>query len=267
MDRPSSQLLHAKAWGEDYELIDLQLSPLGLKAIDALNLRSGETVLDIGCGTGQTLLQIAGRVGTEGQVIGIDIPPLLLEVAAQRTKSLAQIRLVESDAQYVDLTSNSADVVFSRFGVMAFKDPVAAFSNFHRILRPSGRLGFCCWRSLQENELDHFPLEAVGVELLDETPFSLANPEYILTTLKAAGFGQINIRPYDEKVSSGDIEAMTSVLLKVGPLGKIVRETPALRATAAPLLQKALASLGDPSEVKLTAAIWIVTARAGSEAG
>jgi hypothetical protein len=62
-------------------------------------------------------------------------------------------------------------------------------------------------------------------------------------------------------VSSGDLDAMTSVLLKVGPLGKIIRENPALRATAEPLLREALAGLGDPSRVQLMASIWIVTAR------
>ena len=80
----SPGLLHAKAWAEAYEPIDLQLSPLGLRAIEALGLGSGDVVLDIGCGAGQTLLQLAERVGTEGQVIGVDVAPLLLEIAKRR---------------------------------------------------------------------------------------------------------------------------------------------------------------------------------------
>jgi ubiquinone/menaquinone biosynthesis C-methylase UbiE len=70
---PSPGFLHAKARAEPYELIDLQLSPLGLRAIEALRLGSGDIVLDIGCGAGQTLLQLAERVGTEGRVIGVDV--------------------------------------------------------------------------------------------------------------------------------------------------------------------------------------------------
>jgi len=261
----SSALLHAKAWAEAHELIDLQLSPLGLRAIEALHLNSGDAVLDIGCGAGQTLLQLAERVGTEGQVIGVDVSPLLLGIAERRTESLSQVRLIQADAQSLGLPSESVDAVFSRFGVMTFNDPVAAFANFRRILRPSRTLAFSCWRSLQENELDHLPLSAAGFEsVVDESPFSFAEPEHIRRTLQAAGLTEIVIEPHDEMVSSGDLDAMTSVLLKVGPLGKIVRENPTLRATAEPLLREALAALGDPSRVELLASVWIVTARTGA---
>jgi SAM-dependent methyltransferase len=225
--------LHAKAWAEAYELIDLQLSPLGLRAIDALGLGSGDIVLDIGCGAGQTLLQLAERVGTEGQVIWVDVAPLLLDIARRRTEGARPGEVGQADAQSLDWPSESADAVFSRFGVMTFNDPVAAFANFRRILRPSGALAFCCWRSLQENEVDHLPLSAAGFQShVDETPFSFADPERIRRTLEAAGFSEIVIQSHDERVSSGDLDAMTWVLLKVGPLGKIVRENPALRATA-----------------------------------
>jgi len=264
-DVSSPGLLHAKAWAEAYELIDLQLSPLGLRAIEALGVGLGDIVLDIGCGAGQTLLQLAERVGTEGQVIGVDMAPLLLEIARRRTEPLSRVRLIQADAQSLDLPSESTDAVFSRFGVMTFNDPVAAFANFRRILRPSGALAFSCWRSLQENELDCLPLCAAGFEsTVDDCPFSFADPERIRRTLEAAGFSEIVIRSHDEKVSSGDLDAMTWVLLKVGPLGKIVRENPALRGTAEPLLREALAALGDPSRVQLLASAWIVTARAGA---
>jgi SAM-dependent methyltransferase len=264
-DIASPALLHARAWADAYELIDLQLSPLGLRAIDALNLRSGDIVLDIGCGTGQTLLQLAERVGIEGQVIGVDIAPLLLDIAKRRAGPLSRVRLIRADAQFLDLPSERTDAVFSRFGVMNFGDPVAAFANFRRILRPSGALAFTCWRSLQENELDHFPLSAAGLQsLVDGSPFSFADPEYLHRTLETAGFSEIVIQPHDEKVSSGDLDAMTRVLLQVGPLGKIVRENPAMRAAAEPLLREALAALGEPSRVQLTASVWIVTARPGT---
>jgi hypothetical protein len=99
---------------------------------------------------------------------------------------------------------------------------------------------------------------------VDESPFSFADPEHIRRTLAAAGFSEIVIRSHDEKVSSGDLDAMTWVLLKVGPVGKIVRENPSLRATAEHRLREALAALGDPSKVQLLASVWIVTARTGA---
>jgi ubiquinone/menaquinone biosynthesis C-methylase UbiE len=263
----SPEFLHARAWAEAYELIDLQLSPLGMKAIEALNPHVGDVVLDIGCGAGQTLIQLADRVGAEGRVIGVDVAPALLEIARRRTEPLNQVRLIEADAQFLNLSAESADAVFSRFGVMSFDDPVAAFANFHRILKPSGALAFACWRSLAENELDHFPLAAAGVQsAVDERPFSFADPKYIHRTLVAAGFSEIVIRPHDEKVSSGDLDAMTEVLLKVGPLGKIVRENPTLRATVEPRLRDALAARGDPTNVELLASVWIVKAKAGASA-
>ncbi len=263
-DIPTPGLLHAKAWAEAYELIDLQLSPLGLKAIEALSPGSGDVVLDIGCGTGQTLLQLAERVGTDGRVIGVDVAPLLIEIAKRRAEPLSQVRLIRADAQSLNLPAESADAVFSRFGVMNFADPVAAFANFRRILRPSGALAFTCWRSLRENELDCLPLAAAGLQPADESPFSFADPGQTRRLLEAAGFRDIAIRPHDEKVSSGDLDAMMSVLLKVGPLGKIVRENPALRMTVEPRLRAALANLGDPSRIELLASVWIVTARAGA---
>jgi SAM-dependent methyltransferase len=236
---------------------------LGLRAIEALGPGPGDVVLDVGCGAGQTLLQLAERVGPQGRVIGVDIAPQLLAIARQRTRPLGQmVRLIEADAQSVSLPTGGADAVFSRFGVMAFNDPVAAFVNFHRILKPSGTLALCCWRSLEENELDCLPLSAAGlVAMVDPTPFSFADPEHMRRTLEAAGFGDITVRPHDERVSSGDLDAMTSVLLTVGPLGKIVRENPQLRATAEPRLRQALAAMGDPSYVQLLASVWIVTAK------
>ncbi|WP_395448660.1 class I SAM-dependent methyltransferase [Aminobacter sp. UC22_36] len=244
-------------------MIDLQLSPLGLAAMDALGVGRGEIVLDVGCGTGQTLLQLAERVGAGGQVIGVDIAPLLLDVARQRTQTLGQVSLFDADAQALDLPSTSADAVFSRFGVMGFADPVAAFANFARMLKPAGKLAFVCWRSPEQNELDRFPLAAAGFEsAAADTPFSFADPDHIRGTLAAAGFGDIAIWPLDQMVSSGDVDAMSQVLSKVGPLGRILRENPALRATAESRLRKALAALGDPTSVELRASVWIVTARA-----
>ena len=261
--RPQANALAAQAWADVRELLDLQLSPLGLRAIDALSPKPAEVIVDIGCGAGQTVLQLAQRVGPGGQVIGVDIAPLLLTLARQRAEGLSQVSFIECDALRLDLPKESVDGFFSRFGVMAFADPIAAFSNFHRIMRPSGRLAFVCWRSLIENELDLLPLRAAGLEaMLDPTPFSFAKPDYLRATLQTAGFQQISIRAHDEAVSSGDLDAMATVLLRVGPLGKVLRENPELRPEAEPRLRAALGARGARSHVALTAATWIVTARA-----
>ena len=260
-DTSAPDLRHAQAWARLHELIDRQLCLLGLEAMRGLSLRRGDAVLDVGCGTGQSLVQLADKVGLEGGVVGVDISPLLLDVARRRTSELSQVRLVEADAQLLNEACDSFDAVFSRFGIMSFKDPVAAFRNFRRMLRPSGRLAFTCWRSFEENELDHLPLKAAGLELADDTPFSFADPGYVRQVLDHAGFTNIFIRPYNRSVSSGDIDAMTQVLLAVGPLGKLAREDPELRAAAEPRLRGALSAMGDPRSVCLRASVWVVTAR------
>lgn len=256
-----SRELAAKAWVEVGALLDLQLSPLGLLAIDALSLKRGEAVVDIGCGAGQSTLQLADRVGPEGRVTGIDIAPQLLEVARTRAVGLGQVRFIEGDAQTVSLPNSGLDAAFSRFGVMAFADPRAAFANFHRMLKPLGRLAFVCWRGLDENQLDLLPLRAAGLEgRADLTPFSFADPVYLRETVEGAGFHNVKVQARDQKVSSGDIDAMATVLLKVGPLGKILRETPRLRGRAEAAVRKALARHVNQGQVALNAAIWIVTA-------
>jgi SAM-dependent methyltransferase len=165
----------------------------------------------------------ADRVGPGGRVTAVDIAPLALEVARCRAARRSEVEFIECDALRLALPERSIDCVFSRFGVLAFRDPVAAFSNFRRMMRPSGRLAFVCWRSLDENELDLLPLQAAGLEgWLDPTPFSFADSGYIRTTLQTAGFRQITIRAHDEMVSSGDLDVTIRVLLSVGPLGKII---------------------------------------------
>ena len=254
--------LAARAWVAVREPLDLQLAPLGLRAMEALSPKPGETIVDIGCGAGQTVLQLAERVGPEGRVVGVDIAPMLLDVARGRAAGLTQVALVGANAQTLAMPDGCVDGVFSRFGVMAFADPVAAFANVYRWLKPSGRLAFVCWRSLAENELDLLPLRAAGLEAMaDPTPFRFEDPDVTRATLEAAGFKRIDIRPHDEPVSSGDLEAMLAVLMRVGPLGRILRENPRLRAAAEPRVRAALAVVGDPSRVALNAATWIVSAR------
>jgi SAM-dependent methyltransferase len=264
VDQPLSRTLAAAAWAELQPELDLQLSPLGLQAIAALAPSPGETILDIGCGTGQTVLQLADRVGQSGQVIGVDMASTLLESAQKRAHQTPQASFITADAATLDRPHHTVDACFSRFGVMAFAEPIAAFANLHRLLKPAGRLAFVCWRSLAENELDNLPLRAAGLEhLADATPFTLADPATIHTTLTQAGFHTIAIAPHDQHVTAGDIETTLRVLLRIGPLGRILREHPTLRPAAEPKVRAALASQSDPSRVTLRAATWIVTATAG----
>lgn len=241
--------------------LDLQLSPLGLRAMATLDLKAGERVLDVGCGTGQTLLQLADVVGSDGAVVGIDISAPLLAVAAERTSFCKTVSLIEGDAQTTALGAGAFDAVFSRFGVTGFADPVAAFANLRTALKPGGRQAFVCWRSLGENELDALPLHAAGLmEAVDQAPFAFEDRPRIVEVLSAAGFRNIAVEPHDQYVGSGSLDAMLSVVTRVGALGKMLRENPALIADAEPPVRAALAAREGRDGVVLKAATWVVTA-------
>jgi SAM-dependent methyltransferase len=260
--RPNSRSLAANAWAAVREPLDLQLSPLGLRAMAALQPKPGERILDVGCGAGQTVLQLAEAVGPGGEVAGIDIAPLLLDIARERAAGHANVSFIAGDAQTAALPAGRFDAIFSRFGVMAFADPATAFGNLRGALKPAGRLAFVCWRSLAENELDLAPLRAAGLEArADMTPFTFEEPERIGEVLHSAGFGEIAIEPHDQPVGSGGLDTMLAVVLAVGPLGKILREDPSLRAGAESRVRQALAARKGASGVTLKAAVWIVTAR------
>ncbi|MBL0901150.1 MAG: class I SAM-dependent methyltransferase, partial [Reyranella sp.] len=120
-------------------LVDINRDVLALAAV-----QPGERVLDVGCGTGDTTAALAK---TAGSVLGVDISEPL--VAAAKAKDIANSAFLVADAATQAFEPGSFDLVFSRFGVMFFADPVAAFANLHRALKPSGRLAFVCWRTPQ----------------------------------------------------------------------------------------------------------------------
>jgi SAM-dependent methyltransferase len=262
--------VRVRAWAEVRELLELQLAPLGRRALEALAPKSGESVLDIGCGGGATALDLARAVAPDGTVVGVDLSAEVLAFAQSAAERCERVRFVQADAQVYPFEPASFDAAFSRFGVMFFADPAVAFSNIRRSLRPNGRLAFVCWRTLEENALDNLPLRAASVHLPPQPardpeapgPFAFANPDRVHGILERAGFGKIEITAHDEQVGSGDLDSMLAVCSRVGALGKILRENPELRAATLPAVRSALARHDGPDGVKLKAATWVVTARA-----
>jgi SAM-dependent methyltransferase len=259
------------SWAEVREPLELQLAPLGRRAMAALAPRPGERVLDIGCGGGETALDLARAVAPDGTVMGIDLSAAVLAFAERAAISCSRVRFVHADAQAFPFAARSFDAAFSRFGVMFFADPTAAFINIRRSLKPYGRLTFVCWRALEDNPLDILPLRAASPHLPPQPahdpdapgPFAFANPDRVRGILERAGFREIGIAAHDEPVGSGDLDTMLAVCSRVGALGKILRENPELRAASLPAVRSALAAHDGPAGVRLNAATWIVTARGG----
>lgn len=281
-DRPSANAAQIEYWnataGETWALfqeqLDRQIAPLGLEALRVLAPAPGEAILDIGCGCGQTSLDLARRVGSEGRVVGVDISVPMLEVARRRPLSelTRPPEFREVDAQSGDLGHAVYDAAFSRFGLMFFSDPIVAFSNIRHALKPRGRLGFVCWRPLQENIWMLAPLNAAlpllpappAADPLAPGPFALADASRLRSILHDAGFGSVTIQRFDSLIGSGDIGQTLALTCKVGPLGAALRENPEQKEKVADAVREALTHYATPAGILMPAAVWVVLAYNGS---
>jgi SAM-dependent methyltransferase len=173
------------------------------------------------------------------------------------------------DAQTGDLGQGVFDAAFSRFGVMFFNDSVGAFANIRVSLKPGGRLAFVCWRALAENPWMQAPLQA-ALPLLppvappDPTapgPFAFADASRVRSILSQAGFVSVTISPFDTLIGGEDVEQALRLALRLGPLGRALREHPALEDDVAVAVRDTLSKYVTPSGVLMPAAVWIVLAR------
>jgi SAM-dependent methyltransferase len=259
-----------QTWVKFQEALDRQVEPLGLAAMTTLQPKEGEHILDIGCGCGQTSVDLARLVGATGSVLGVDISQPMLEVAQRRPLPARNLHVIfeQLDAQSGDLGHERFDAVFSRFGVMFFSDPVAAFVNIRKALKPAGRLAFVCWRPLEQNPWMHAPLDAAFPLLPplpppDPTapgPFAFADAGRVEPILTAARFGSVKISQFDATIGGGDLEQTLELALNLGPLGAVLRENPNLTESVAGVVRDALSKYATPKGVLMPAAVWIVSA-------
>ena len=213
-----------ETWAQFQEALDRQVEPLGLAAMDVLCPREGEHIIDIGCGCGQTSLALAARVGPTGSVVGVDISEPMLDVALRRRPSAPDLQVAfrKLDAQTGDLGHGFFDAAYSRFGVMFFGDPVAAFANIRASLKPGGRLAFVCWRPVSENPWMQAPLQAALPLLPPVTPpdptapgpFAFADLSRVRSILANSGYGSATINPFDADIGGGDLEQTLKLALQ-----------------------------------------------------
>ena len=253
--------------------IDRIVVPFGDAALKVAAPQPGERVIDIGCGCGDTSIEIARIVGEAGTVLGIDVSQPMLEVARSRgaLANCAHLAFREGDASEAGLPANT-DLLFSRFGVMFFSQPSRAFSHLRKSLRTGGRCVFVCWRTPRDNAWAMTPLSAAGTAMgITPTPadpdapgpFAFADDERLRTILSGAGFGAIDIQRFDAVLSLGATpRSAAEGTVQIGPVSRFVRE---VGAEHLPIIldavERTLAPLAAPDgHVSLNGSTWIVAA-------
>ncbi|MGN7980833.1 class I SAM-dependent methyltransferase [Burkholderia sp. 22313] len=264
-------------WVANQVRLDAMVAEFGQAAIEAAAPAAGERVLDVGCGAGASSLALAARVGARGHVLGVDISAPLIGRARALAPQDAPVLFQMADASSTELPEGTFDILFSRFGVMFFVDPTAAFAHMRRALRPGGRVAFVCWRGAAENDWVRLPMGALeGIvppsappDLEAPGPFSFGDRERVARILSAAGFTDIAIAPFDASVPFGAggtrdaaIDDAVRMTLEVGPLSRALADQPDdIRARASAAVRAAFAGLPGERSVMIDGAAWIVMAR------
>ncbi len=195
------------------------------------DINENDNVLDIGCGGGETSFRASQLVGSNGYVLGADISDTLLHLARSKYSKVDNLEFNLCDAQSHKFQSNSFDRIISRFGVMFFDDPVAAFKNVRSSLKVGGSLNFVCWTEIMQNEFIIDGAEIITkhtqVNLPPVTrepgPFGLSEKSYVEEILTASGFKNIKIDTVQTTISTRDsVQQAANILMNIGPRAKML---------------------------------------------
>lgn len=264
-------------WADRNNEMDLMLQPLGAAAIERASLTMGEQVLDIGCGCGGTTLDMTNLLGESGHILGVDISQPMLDLANSKIDSMPEtLQSVPSfqlaDASSFDFPVGVYDLLFSRFGVMFFANPAAAFANMREALKPGGRLTFLCWGPPEQNDWIMTPLMAAREHLppTDKPdpkapgPFAFADEDYVKTILETAGFIDIGFESISPLMKMGrgqSLEETAEFFMEMGPVSRALVDQPdSLLAKVKSAITEAIRGRYKNGIVEMGAKCWVVSA-------
>jgi len=258
-------------WALHQERFDASIAPHHVVLMDAAAIGTGERVLDVGCGNGLTSRDAARAAGDGGEVLGVDLSGPLLRLAERLAKEedVGNVRFEHGDAQIHRFPPETFDVVISRFGVMFFNDPEAAFTNISSALRPGGRLAMLVWGPIPDNEwiVAIHGAAAPGRPLPDPPPgtpgpFGLADQDFTRRTLAAAGFTDVDFGRSEQTFNAGPDTDTAYAFLADGPAQILMGNLDdAAKTRALEALRDVVAAHETPDGVLFRSFAWIVTAR------
>ncbi len=265
-------------WAQQDEMMARLLQPLAEALIDHADLSACRSAIDVGCGGGSQSLLLAKHLGAGAQVLGVDISGPLLNVARNRSSDdladVAGLDFLQADASSHSFEPGSFDLLFSRFGVMFFDDPVAAFANLHGAMRSDGRLLFCCWQPLKDNPWVYLSLQAALQHVPPPEPqdphapgpFAFADPQRLESVLSDAGFTNIAITHHDLTLRWGEAPTLAGnvrALLQIGPVARLLADQDeSVCARVHESVAAVLEPFYDGKTLNLAGATWLVTAAA-----
>lgn len=261
------------AWVSEQGAIDAMFRPVKEVLLASCPADGVARALDVGCGTGGTTLALARRLGPHARCLGVDVSAPM--IAAARGRAAAEgvaADFVQADAQCHPFEPASADLLVSRFGVMFFDDPAAAFAHLRRAMRPGGQLRFVAWRGPAENPFMTAAEEAARPLLPDLPPrlrdeagqFGFARAGRVAAILEKAGWEAPRCEPVDI-VCSFPAAALDGYLARMGPVGRALEGAgQALRQAVLARVRPAFAPYVEREAVRFTAACWLVSAGAGA---
>ncbi len=222
-----------KMWVDNIEQTHALLKPLGDVIQDRAAVCEGESVLDIGCGGGLNSVELAARVGPAGHVLGVDVSEPILDYARAQPDMPPNLEFLCADAATEDLGSASFDLLFSRFGVMFFDNPKAAFTSLRGTLKPGGRLAFICWQAPALNTWLSVPMAAI-FEVVPPPepqpdprapgPFAFAEEAWVREILDDAGYADIAIESLELDMPMGARDDAVSYMMRFGPAVELLAQ-------------------------------------------